>query len=195
MRFRLNDPPWKKDGPSGAINTKTAPGSIDSPEYIAGGKTIQFKPAPRSEMQLSAGAWLKPDEMARVADSLALHESDFDNRLCGLLFGYVRWIAEQGRKPSQSDALTFLRQRGVCVTQSELAAILETPIHLGDSIADLIVAVQREADDRSAQLCREITRNALRAIHVGLAYEARLHQKQLKRAANARKLREVRWHV
>lgn len=158
-------PPRNEGGPGGDANTAPARKAVTKGNLIAIAGSVQFKSPPLSEAQLCAAGWSDPVELVRVADACKLGIHDFTDRLCGALAGYLRIIGEQGRTPGIAEAEYFARQRGVCMSPGEIASIVETPIPRGDVIVDLVRDVQRGADERNGQICRELARDGLRTLH------------------------------
>jgi len=124
----------------------------------------RIKP-PDPEHILLAAAWADPVQFACDADRLELHISDFADRLCGTVAGYLRICGESGRLPSLAGAEAVLDSFAVPHEPDEVFFLLiDTPVSRGDSFADLIRAVQRAADDRAEAQCRALARDALRAV-------------------------------
>jgi len=115
------------------------------------------------ERRLLTMSWRNPRELARVADYLDLHVTDFGDRLVGIAVGYVRWCADRGVTPDLDEAELLLTENAVPRSPGELYHILQEPVTPGDSLADLALAVQQAADERTDELCRMLTREAFRA--------------------------------
>jgi len=116
-----------------------------------------------AERRLCAAGWCDPVQLACDSDRMGLHESDFEDRLCGVVIEFLRDCGESGRTRTLAGAEAVLDAFAVPRDADELYFILiETPIAKGDDFADLIGDVLHEADNRSEQLCRELCRNALK---------------------------------
>ena len=117
-----------------------------------------------AERALIAAAWVNPGPFASDADRLALHLDDFDDRLCGVVAGYLRLCGESGRVPTLAGAEAVLDSFAVPRAPDELFHLLiDTLVPRGADLTDLIVSVQRQADDRREDECRALARDALRA--------------------------------
>ena len=135
-------------------------------------------PLDHNERPLLAAAWVNPPELARVCDAYGLHVDDFRDRLCGVAVGYLRYCADQGRAPDLRGAADDLADFGVPHVLHELyLTLVETPVTPRDSIADLVQAVTRAADERSDSLLRDLCREAWRAMLRGLRLDAEQHAK------------------
>jgi len=117
-----------------------------------------------AEHRLLAAGWRNPVELARVCDALTLRYLDFADRLAGVAIGYLRTCADRGVTPDLNEAERMLSERAVPRSPGELYHILQQPVTPGDRLADLALAVQRGADERTDELCRALARDGLRTL-------------------------------
>jgi hypothetical protein len=116
------------------------------------------------ERALLAAGWFDPVQLARDADRLRLHVDDFTDRMLGTVAGYVRICGESGRVPTLREAEAALDALGVPRDRDEVFWVLNDSLTKGVDLTDLIIAVQRAADDRAEQLTRELARDGLRTL-------------------------------
>jgi len=108
---------------------------------------------------------VNPFQFTCDADRFGLHISDFRDRLCGVVAGFLRDCGERGWTPTLAGAEAALDSFTVPREADELFSILiETPVYDGDSFADLIGEVVNGSQERDADLFRELTRDALRTV-------------------------------
>ena len=139
-------------------------------------------PLDHNERPLLAAAWVNAPELARVADAYGLHVDDFRDRLCGVAVGYLRYCADQGRAPDLREAADVLADFGVPHALHELYLMLvETPVTPRDSIADLVQAVTRAADERTGRELTQLCRDTWRAMLRGLRLDAEDRQRREQR--------------
>jgi len=128
------------------------------------GTADAFNVAVEAERILLATGWSRPAELASIAAVLGLRVTDFRDRLCGIVIEYLRDCVTHGTLPTLTEAVAALASRGVPHADGELYQILmDTPMPACESIADLGLAVQQGADERTDELCRMLTREAFRA--------------------------------
>ena len=155
-------------GPGGLATDPALNTDFRTSSYPARSRVQEHCNTNETEQALLVAAWGNPGQFARLADAFALHISDFHDRLAGVIAGYLRICGETGRRPTLAEAEAMLRECAVLHNRDELAFLITEPAPRGESLADLMVAVQRAAMDRSEQLFRELTRDAWRAMVRGL---------------------------
>jgi len=120
-----------------------------------------FKAAIETEKRLLCLGWRDPSELARVADAYGLHVDDFRDRLCGVAVGYLRECGDDNRTPSWPEAVDYLARHGFRNADDFYFILVDKPVPDGDTVTDLVEQVQRAADDRAAEDCRYVTREAV----------------------------------
>jgi hypothetical protein len=116
-----------------------------------------------AEHRFLALGWRDPVDLAHACDCLALRVTDFGDRLVGVVVGYLRTCFGRRVAPDLDECERLLTERAVPRSAGELYAILQEPT-VGESITDLALAVQQAADSRTDELCRSLTRDALKAV-------------------------------
>ena len=115
------------------------------------------------EHRLLRAGWRSPRELVRIADAVDLKTADFADRLVAVTLCYVCDVAEQGGAPDLNEAVAVLSANAVPTAPDELYHLLQQPT-AGESIADLALAVQQSADERTSELCRSLAHDAFKAV-------------------------------